>query len=150
MSASAIESILTLKRVYDVPVARLWRAWTDPKELGQWYVAGDDHVVHFCEADVRVGGTYRVGFGPPNAKPYVETGRYTEVTPLSRLSFEETVTNTEDVVVHTNLTIVDFLGLAAGKSQLAITSIGPHSWRTGQGWTPCMESLARYLAKAVS
>src|SRR6185295_1658674 len=105
--SNAVESILTLKRVYNVPVARLWRAWTDEAELGKWYVAGSDHVVHFCEADVRVGGAYRVGFGPPGATPYVETGRYTEVIALRRLGFEETV-SFEDRRIHTHNTIVEF------------------------------------------
>jgi len=147
MSASAIESSLTLKRIYDVPVARLWRAWTDPKELGQWYVAGDDHIVHFCEADVRVDGTYRVGFGPAGSKPYVETGRYTEVVPASRLVFEETVSSSEGERIHTNITVIEFRDLGGGKSQLILTSIGPESWRTGEGWTPCLESLARHLSR---
>lgn len=146
MSAHAIESALTLKRVYDVPVARLWRAWTDPKELGQWYVAGDDHVVHYCEADVRVGGTYRVGFGPPGTEPIAENGRYTEVVPMSRLSFEETVV-VNGKQVHSNLTVIDFREVGANQSQLILTSIGEDSWRTGEGWTPCMESLARHLGR---
>lgn len=146
MSASAIESSLTLKRVFDVPVERLWRAWTDPKELGQWYVAGDDHIVHFCEADVRVGGKYRVGFGPRGKSPIIETGDYIEVVPTSRLCFNESVA-IDGQQLHNNLTVVDFLDLGGGKSQLILTSIGHESWRTGEGWTPCLESLARHLAR---
>lgn len=146
MSAHTIESALTLKRVYDVPVARLWRAWTDPKELGQWYVAGEDHIVHYCEADVRAGGTYRVGFGPPGTDPIAESGRYAEVVPMTRLSFEETVV-VNGKQVHSNLTVIDFRELGANQSQLILTSIGKDSWRTGEGWTPCLESLARHLAR---
>ena len=87
-----IECSLILRRIYNAPIARVWRAWTEPTELGRWYVAGSDHIVHFCEADVRVGGTYRVGFGPPGTTPYVETGRYTEIVPPTRLAFDEIVT----------------------------------------------------------
>ena len=60
-----VETTLILRRTYDKPVERVWRAWAE--ELGQWYVAGDDHIVHFAQADFRVGGTYRVGFGPAGA-----------------------------------------------------------------------------------
>src|SRR5215469_3228130 len=69
MPPNAIECTLILKRVYDAPIDRVWKAWTDPEELGKWYVAGTDHVVHFCEADVRIGGLYRVGFAPPGQTP---------------------------------------------------------------------------------
>src|SRR5258706_12422188 len=105
--SNSVEWILTLKRIYNLPVARLWRAWTDQSELGKWYVAAGDHVVHFCEADVRVGGSYRVGFGPPGKTPYVETGRYTEIVPMRRLAFEETV-SFEERRIHTHQTIVEF------------------------------------------
>ena len=144
--SNAVESILTLKRVYNVPIARLWRAWTDAAELGKWYVAGSDHVVHFCEADVRVGGAYRVGFGPPGGTPYVETGCYTEVIALRRLAFEEAV-SFEDRRIHTHHTIVEFNDISP-KSQIVLVSLGGESWRTGEGWTPALESLAKYLNSA--
>jgi len=140
-----VETSLVLKRGYDAPLERVWRAWTDANELGKWYVAGDDHVVHFCEADVRVGGKYRVGFGPKGATPYVETGTYTEVVALKRLAFEETI-SFEGKHVHTNATIVDF-SESHGRTLVTITSIGFESWRTGEGWTPALESLARYLGE---
>jgi uncharacterized protein YndB with AHSA1/START domain len=38
-----------------------------------------------CEADVRVGGSYRFEFGHEASKPMAFFGRYIEVTPHSRL-----------------------------------------------------------------
>ena len=144
MSASAIECSLTLKRIFDVPVARLWRAWTDPAELGRWYVAGPDHIVHFCEADVRVGGKYRVGFGPPGTKPYVETGTYTEVVPTTRLCFEESV-SIEGKALHTNLTVIDFRELGAKRSQLILTSIGKRVGGRAKVGRPAWKVLPHFL-----
>ena len=141
----AVESTLVLKRIYDAPIERVWRAWTDPSELGQWYVAGSDHIVHFCEADVREGGTYRVGFGPAGTTPYVETGTYTEVSAPHRLAFEETV-SFEGKRIHTHATLVELRDLG-GSTELSIKSSGSESWRTGEGWTPAMESLARHLGE---
>lgn len=140
-----VESRLILKRIYAAPVARVWRVWTDAAELGRWYVAGSDHVVHFCEADVRVGGKYRVGFAPPGAEPHVETGTYSEVVAMTRLVFEETVSH-RGKALHTNTTVVEFKDLG-GRTELTIISDGRDSWRTGEGWTPAMESLARYLGE---
>ncbi|HWA92277.1 MAG TPA: SRPBCC domain-containing protein [Rhizomicrobium sp.] len=138
-----VRSRLILSRIYDVPVERVWRAWTEPAELAQWYVAGSDHVVHFCEADVRPGGTYRIGFAPPGKTPYIETGTYGEVVPLKRLAFEETVSYMGKAL-HTCATLVEMRDLG-GRTELVITASGTDSWRTGEGWTPAMESLARHL-----
>ena len=140
-----IECTLILRRTYDAPVERLWRAWTDPKELGLWYVAGDDHIVHFCEADVRVGGSYRIGFGPPGKTPYVETGRYTEIVPMKRLAAEEMVSRDAKEFGNSRYT-VEFRDLGGGRSELVLTTTGDEVWRSGEGWTPCLESLARFLA----
>src|SRR6202008_4331573 len=131
-------SRLILTRVYDAPLARVWSAWTEAKELGRWYVAGDDHVVHFCEADVRAGGKYRVGFAPPGKTPYIEAGTYTEVVPMTRLVFEETV-SFEGRELHAARTIVEFKDLGGNRTELSITSQGKESWRTGEGGTPGME-----------
>jgi uncharacterized protein YndB with AHSA1/START domain len=144
-----IECTLILKRVYDAPVERLWRAWTT-EELGRWYMAGDDHVIHFAEIDLRVGGGYRVGFGPPGKTPYVETGTYIEITPMTRLVFDAGVTlgegGTEALAVERM--VVEFIDVGGGRTQLILTDTGPDSWKSGEGWLPCLESLARFVAKA--
>jgi uncharacterized protein YndB with AHSA1/START domain len=145
--AHKVESTLILRRVYEKPVERLWRAWTDAKELGQWYVAGDDHVVHFAEADVRVGGTYRVGFGPAGSKPYIETGTYREIVPQKKLVFTEGVAREGEGQLFSQHTIVEFRDLGGSRTEVVVTCTGVDTWRTGEGWTPCLESLARHLGE---
>ena len=143
------ECTLILKRIYDAPVERLWRAWTT-EELGLWYMAGDDHVIHFAEINLRVGGGYRVGFGPPGKTPYVETGTYVEITPMTRLVFDAGVTlgegGTEALVVERM--VVEFIDLGDGRTQLVLTDTGPDSWKSGEGWLPCLESLERFLVRS--
>jgi uncharacterized protein YndB with AHSA1/START domain len=139
-----VDSTLILKRVYAAPIELVWRAWTTQEELAKWYVAGWDHVVHFAEADVRAGGTYRISFGAPGKTPCVETGHYREVVPMKRLAFQETVT-IGDQQMHTNETRVDFRDLG-GSTEITVTSTGFESWRSGEGWIPAMESLATHLA----
>jgi uncharacterized protein YndB with AHSA1/START domain len=143
------ECVLILRRVYDAPPARVWQAWTDPAELAMWYLAGDDHVIHYAEADVRVGGEYRVAFGPPGTPPYIEIGRYFEVVPLKRLAFQATVA-VDDAdraagLAHAETVVVEFIDLGDGRTQIVLTDTGPDSWRSGEGWMPCFASLARYL-----
>jgi uncharacterized protein YndB with AHSA1/START domain len=150
MSEQKTECTLILRRIYDAPIERLWRAWTTAEELGLWYLAGHDHIIHFAEVDLRVGGGYRIGFGAPDKTPYIETGRYVEITPMTRLAFDAGVTlgegGAEALVVERM--VVEFTDLGDGRTLLILTDTGPDSWKSGAGWLPCLESLARHLADA--
>jgi hypothetical protein len=44
--------------------------------------------------------------------------------------------------------VVEFIDLGDGRTQLVLTDTGPDSWKSGEGWLPCLESLDRYLAAA--
>ena len=57
----------------------LLKRWWAPKSTGVSLLS--------CEADVRVGGRYRLEFGPEASKAMAFFGRYIEVTPHSRLAW---------------------------------------------------------------
>jgi len=81
------ERELVITRTFDGPARIVFEAWTRPELLRRWW-APKTFGVHFisCEADVRVGGTYRFVFGQAAASaPMAFFGRYLEVTPHSRL-----------------------------------------------------------------
>jgi uncharacterized protein YndB with AHSA1/START domain len=147
---STTEVTLILRRIYNAPVARIWRAWTTAEELGRWYLAGEDHVIHFAEVDLRVGGGYRIGFGPRGKTPYVETGTYVEITPMTRLAFDAGVTLGEGGALALALErmVVELTDLGDGRTELVLTDTGRDAWKSGEGWLPCLESLARHLASA--
>jgi len=44
-------------RLVDAPRERVWRAWTDPKEMAAWFGPKGSEVFH-SELDFRVGGSY--------------------------------------------------------------------------------------------
>jgi uncharacterized protein YndB with AHSA1/START domain len=143
------ECVLILKRIVEAPIERVWRAWTDPAELGLWFVAGDDHVVHFCEVDLRIGGLFHVGFGPPGKPPIVEMNRYTEIVRPTRLAYHGEMTVDGKVVTVGEGGGVDLVDLGGGRTQVAITSVGDEdTWRHGAGWVSNLNSLERFLAMA--
>jgi uncharacterized protein YndB with AHSA1/START domain len=138
-----IDSTLVLKRIYDVPAEKVWRAWTTPEEMAAWWVGGWDHVVHFAEIDVRVGGAYRVGFAPQGETPYVESGTFSEVVPVKRLTYRETVT-LEGKQIHTHATVIDFRDLGR-QTEVVVTTSGFEAWGLAKGWVPALEKLATHL-----
>lgn len=77
---------LRLTRTYPVAVEKVWRAWTDPQALSQWFGPGEMNSVLVAEMDVRAGGRYRIRFRAEGGEHEV-AGVYQEVEPLRRLVF---------------------------------------------------------------
>jgi Activator of Hsp90 ATPase homolog 1-like protein len=68
------------------PARIVFEASTKPELLKRWWAPKSTGVTLLsCEADVRVGGTYRFVFGHGTSEPKAFYGRYLEVTPHSRL-----------------------------------------------------------------
>src|SRR3954467_6154923 len=79
------ERELVVMRTFNAPARILFDAWTKPELLKRWRAPKSFGMsLLSCETDVRVGGTYRLVFGPAS-KPVAFFGRYLEVTPQSRL-----------------------------------------------------------------
>src|SRR5688572_1609848 len=80
------ERELVVARTVNGPARIVFEAWTKPELLRQWWVpksAGCSLLS--CEADVRVGGSYRLVFSFQGSEPMAFFGTYREVTPHSRL-----------------------------------------------------------------
>lgn len=81
------EREFVVTRTFDAPARLVFEAWTKPELLKRWWAPKSMGVTLLsCEADVRVGGTYRFVFGHDGSKETMAFfGKYTEVTPHSRL-----------------------------------------------------------------
>src|SRR3954451_8110827 len=79
---------LVVRRTFNGPARLVFEAWTKPELLKLW---GEPKATGMsltsCEADVRVGGTYRFVFDHGEAKNIAFFGTYIEVTPHSRLAW---------------------------------------------------------------
>jgi uncharacterized protein YndB with AHSA1/START domain len=80
------EREVVVTRTVNGPARIVFEAWTKPELFKRWWVPKSIGVsLLSCEMDVRVGGRYRLEFGPDASKPMAFFGRYIEVTPYSRL-----------------------------------------------------------------
>ncbi|MGH8764715.1 MAG: SRPBCC family protein, partial [Burkholderiales bacterium] len=70
---------LRLKRFYPVAPDKVWRAWTDAKALGQWFRPDASFSIPLAEADVRVGGSFRVLMVNGKGDEFDLSGVYREV-----------------------------------------------------------------------
>jgi uncharacterized protein YndB with AHSA1/START domain len=80
------ERELVVTRTINGPARIVFEAFTKPDLLKRWWVPKSFGLsLLSCEADVRVGGKYRLVFVHGASKPMEFFGRYIEVTPHSRL-----------------------------------------------------------------
>jgi uncharacterized protein YndB with AHSA1/START domain len=76
---------LILERVVPVSPDRVWRAWTDPEQLKQWFCPRPWRTTH-CQIDLRPGGLFRTVMQSPEGQDMEpNTGCYLEVVPNERL-----------------------------------------------------------------
>ena len=110
------ERELVVTRTFNGPAHLVFEAWTKPELFKRWWVPKSTGMsLLSCEMDVRVGGTYRLVFGQGMAF----FGRYTEVTPHSRL-----VWTNEEGGDNESVTTVTF-GEKGGKTLLVIHDLYP-------------------------
>jgi uncharacterized protein YndB with AHSA1/START domain len=76
---------LVLERVVPVSPDRIWRAWTEPEQLKQWFCPRPWRTTE-CEIDLRPGGIFRTVMQSPEGQDMEATaGCYLEVVPNERL-----------------------------------------------------------------
>lgn len=78
---------VVVTRTINGPARLVFEAWTKAELFQRWWVPKSLGLkLLSCELDVRVGGGYRLVFSHPSApEPMAFFGRYTEVTPHSKL-----------------------------------------------------------------
>src|SRR4029453_1431703 len=76
---------VVVTRTFNAPARIVFEAWTKLELFKRWWVPKSFGLsLLSCDMDVRVGGTYRLGFPPP-PEPLAFFGPYNELIPPSRL-----------------------------------------------------------------
>lgn len=83
---------LVLQRVIDTPPARVFRAWTDPDWLTQWFTP-QPWTTPRAELDVRPGGSSLIVMRNPEGEEFPNRGVYLEVVPDKKLVFTDAFTS---------------------------------------------------------
>ena len=75
---------IELEREVDVAPDLVWKAWTTPDLLKQWFAPKPFETPH-CEIDLRPGGIFRTVMRSPEGQEMDGAGCYLEVVPNERL-----------------------------------------------------------------
>jgi len=82
------EREIVVTRTFDAPARIVFQAWTTPALFKRWWVPKSMPLPLLSyEADIRVGGGYRLVFAVDDTKTMAFFGKYIEVTPYSRIAW---------------------------------------------------------------
>ena len=109
---------IRVERVFDASRDRVWRAYTEPALVGQWWGRGNKLVIEKME--VERGGHWRVVEHTPEGETHGFEGRYREVTPQDRIArtFEW-----DGMPGYTILETAEFTDLGDGRTRVVSTSL---------------------------
>ena len=79
---------LTLSRLIQAPRIAVWRCWTEPELIKQWFTPRP-WTTPVVETDLRAGGATYMLFRGPNGEEFPNRGVYLEVVPQQRLVFTD-------------------------------------------------------------
>jgi uncharacterized protein YndB with AHSA1/START domain/predicted enzyme related to lactoylglutathione lyase len=90
MTEAATAQEITITRVFEAPRELVWKSWTEPEQLAQWWgPEGWSTPVASVTMDVRPGGTFRLTSTNEDGAEMPVEGVYREVVAPERLVLEE-------------------------------------------------------------
>ena len=145
---------IVITRVFDAPRELVWAAWTNPKQLAEWWgPRGFTNPV--CEVNLRVGGALRIHMRAPNGTIFPMRGVFQEIVKPAKLVFTNIAVDNEDRPVLDGVTTVTFADLG-GKTELILKTWAvamvhyASAYLQGMetGWTMSVDKLAEMLSKS--
>ena len=91
MAAKNKPNELKITRTYDALVKAVWDAWTDPKQVAQWWGPRGFTITHHSK-DLRPGGQWIYTMHGPDGVDYPNVTKYFEVEKYSKLVYDHGAT----------------------------------------------------------
>ena len=153
---------VVLERSYGASPEAVWRAWTDPELLKQWW-GPNDVTIPECEVDLRVGGRFYIvmeageAMGPYKGTKWPMLAEFTVVEPNSQLSYIAqawTEGQKEETTIDqtTEVTLTEEEGKTKVSVKAVIHKTGPKAGMAVEGmqygFTQQLEKLNQFLISA--
>ena len=144
---------LVLSRVFNAPRRLVFKVWTDPKHVAQWW-GPHGFTNPRCDWDAREGGALHIDMRGPDGTVYPMTGTFQEIAEPERIVFissalDEAGNSLFDI--ENTVTFVEHGGkttLTLQARVLKATAMAPQYLKGMEvGWTQSLERLDAYVAK---
>jgi uncharacterized protein YndB with AHSA1/START domain len=147
------EGTVDIVRTFDAPRALVWKAWTDPKMMAEWF-GPRQFTSSVPEYDVRAGGKLRIVMHGPDGNDYPMKGVFREVTPPEKLVFSNiAIDNDGNHLLEGETTVT--LTEQGGKTTMRVQSravgrvpFAPQMLAGMEaGWTQSIDKMEELVAK---
>lgn len=157
------DKTLVIERVFDAPLERVWKAWTEPEQIKKWW-GPKDFTAPSIQSDFRVGGKYLYCMRGPAGTEYDKdmwsTGEYKEIVPMKKIAASDSFADKDGNVVPSSyygmeglpleLTLtVTFEEVDGGKTKFTLRHVGfppgEHFDGATQGWNSSLDKLAESI-----
>jgi uncharacterized protein YndB with AHSA1/START domain len=153
---------MVVTRVFDAPRELVWKAWTEPKYVMQWW-GPKGFTAPVCKMDFRVGGKSLLSMKSPDGQEFWNAVEYHEIIPnekiVSSMYFSDSKgTKIEPVEYGLEHESIDgafdvtlFEDLGNGKTKL--THIGNESMESAkesgqvEGWNQILDKIEAVIAE---
>jgi uncharacterized protein YndB with AHSA1/START domain len=145
MTTPTTSHVLRLTRTIKASRQAVFKAWTEPEQMKQW-MAPEGLDLPAVEADVRVGGAYRIQMISPDGATHTAYGTYREINPPERLVYTWSWKEEPHSDIGETLVTVT-LEEAEGATEVTMLHEGlPTEERRKdheEGWTSCLNRLEK-------
>ena len=108
-AADTSDREIVVTRIFDAPRALVFKAWTDPKHLAQWWGPNGFSITTY-EMEFKPGGVWRFVMHGPDGRDYQNENVYVEIAEPERLVYR----HVSDPKHETTVTFAD----VGGKTKL--------------------------------
>jgi uncharacterized protein YndB with AHSA1/START domain len=150
LKQSGSELRLVVRRNFAARRDKVFRAWTDPKEIVQWMSPSEGVTTEFAEFDVRVGGLYRIGYHSANGLIFVG-GTFEQVIVPEKLVYTWIWEPPLDSAGAETLVMVEFLEKGNGTELVLTHERFPNQTmrdKHDHGWNGVLASLAAFIDRS--
>jgi uncharacterized protein YndB with AHSA1/START domain len=141
---------LVITRVVDAPRSLVFKAWTEPERIRQWW-GPRGFTTLSCEMDLRPGGAWRTRSRSPEGTDHNEHGVFQEIVAPERLVFTQAWEDADGKPKHETLVTVTFTERNGTTTMTfhqavfaSVTSRDAHN----EGWSSAFDLLVEYLPHA--
>jgi uncharacterized protein YndB with AHSA1/START domain len=158
---------LVITRTFDAPRELVFKAWTEPERLAQWW-GPKDFVMGVVSIDLRLGGMFHYSMRTPEGLEMWGKFIYREIVPPERLAFVVSfadrdgntvrapwdsnwpleVLSTLTFTEHDGKTTIVMRGIPVNATETELNIFEATHASMQQGWGGTLDQLADYLATA--